>query len=317
MGRCVGGFVLGALLMTPWSAARADCGPQGVDIHGGPGVAQGDAVAVVPPDPTLYAFWRRSLAPAFDVVCERDGEALAFVLHELPTATGSRAGQLSVTTGDCTAFVVRNADPSARWSYRPDGGAAHFTVRDAPAPSERPAPMVASARRVNQEFGCGPSSHLALTAYAQPAAMRIEVQPGEHAVVVPTYPGRAEQGGHPLSEFWVGRTMCMGPNLPEAALGGAMQVRLTALYADGSEEVGAWQTVAPPPGIEATRHGVAWDVGDRPLPPLRDSALSSEAAVQAADAAPCRGAPGLAWLWLLLAVPGAFATARALRRDGA
>jgi len=299
-------LVLGVLSVVPWSQARADCGVQGVDVSPSPGWARADTPATrVGPNPTVFAFWRPDLEPAFEVVCEADGKALTYTLEELPNSSDTTAARIQVESATCTGFVVRaRRDKDA---VRPREETHYEVDSELEQPADRPRPVVMSAQRENKSFGCGPSSHLQFETNVRPAALRVEVEPGAHSIVVParlydddTRPG--DRGG-----FWLGRTMCRGPNLPETNLDQPMSVRVTALHADGSTDVGTWQEIGPPPGYRPGQDEVAYTV-EEPPEPAPSAALEGGAA---AGTQP--GTGSLSWLWFLLAIPGALAVAGSAR----
>lgn len=301
--RCIGSLLaLGLLAVVPWNEARADCGVQGVDVSPSPGWARDETPTIrVGRNPTVFAFWRPDLEPAFEVVCEADGEALSYVLEELPSSSDTRAARIQVDSAACSGFVVRGARD--KQSVRPREET-HYEVDSElePAP-DRPRPVIVSAQRENKSFGCGPSSHLAFETNVRPAALRVEVEPGAHTIVVPLrlYDDHASPGDR--GEFWLGRTMCRGPNLPETNLDAPMSVRVTALHADGSTDVGGWQKIRPPAGYRPGQDEVAYAV-HQPPPPAPSAALEGATAPATEP-----GTDWRAWLWLLLAIPGALAAA--------
>ena len=85
-----------------------------------------------------------------------------------------------------------------------------------------------------------------------------------------------------------------------------MSIRLTALYADGTIDVGSWQRVDPPADPERGRDGTAYAVEEPPLPPPSASVDGASTPAVEPDR---RG-----WLWLLLSIPGVLAIGRRLRR---
>ncbi len=295
-------LVLGAVLSAvPWTQARASCAMQTVDLSPSPGWSGDDPRVIdVEPDPTVFAFWRRGLDTTFEVVCEDHDGPLPFTFEELPSLSNTKVGRLAVRTGACTAFVVRPTATQDTYGRTET----HYAVSTRAADRDRPQPVVVSAQRENKQFGCGPSSHLSFETNVRPAALRVEVQEGEHEVVVATrlYDAGAEPGEG--GRFWLGRTMCRGPNLPEAALGRAMTVRVSALYTDGSTDVGPWQRVEPPEGADPAQDELAWIVEPPPPEPPSPPPCGLAATAQPdADPEPsCMG-----WLWLFLAIPGALA----------
>lgn len=281
---------------------------QGVSISPSPGwVSTGGPAIRVAPNPTVFAFWRPDLQPAFEVVCQADGEALTYALDELPSSSDATVAQIQVDTAACSRFVVRAVQNEHAY------GRSEKTVYEVDSELEpradRPQPFVMSAQREHKSFGCGPSSHLKFETNVRPAALRVEVEPGAHSIVVPQrlYDSDAAPGA--LGGFWLGHTMCRGPNLPETNLEHPMSVRISALYADGSTDVGSWQEVSPPPGYRSGQDEVAYAV-EEPPPPL------PSAAVEGATATASAPQPGTDWralLWFLLAIPGAVALAGSAR----
>lgn len=275
---------------------------QGVQTSPSPGWRRTDAPAVrVGPNPTVYAFWRPDLQPAFEVACEADGEALSYALKELPSASDTAVASLEVNTGACSRFVVRAVRDEH--AYGPTEETVYEVHSGLEQRADRPRPFIGSAQRENKMFGCGPSSHLQFETNVRPAALRVEVEPGARTIVVPLRHYDADAKAGDRGEFWLGRTMCRGPNLPEANLDQPMSVRVSALYTDGSTDVGSWQEVSPPPGYRPGQDEVAYVVEEPPPSP-------PSAAVEVA-APPHR--EWRSWLWLLLAIPGALAIAGSAR----
>lgn len=295
-------LVLGVLSVVPWAEARADCMVQGVETSPSPGWTRTDAPAIrVGPNPTVFAFWRPDLEPRFEVVCEADGEALSYVLEEQASASDTTVASIQVDTADCSRFVVRAV--GGGHAYGPKRETVYEVHTGVQQRVGRPRPAVLSAQRENKRYGCGPSSHLAFETNVRPAALRVEVEPGARTIVVPLreYDAGAKLGDR--AEFWLGRTMCRGPNLPDSTLDQPMSVRISALYTDGSTDVGPWQEISPPPGYAPGQDEVAYAV-EAPPPPLPSAAVE--------DTGPS-GSEWRSWLWLLLAIPGALAVAGSAR----
>lgn len=299
-------LVAGLVCAAPWSQARADCGVQGVDTSPSAGwVGAGSPAIRVGPNPTLFSFWRPDLQPDFEARCEGSAEALVVTTEALPSSTDATVARIEVQTAGCSRFVLRTIREGNAYGSREE---TVYEVDSAWEPRlDRPRPVVLSATRENKMFGCGPSNHLQFETNVRPAALRVEVEPGAHSLVVPLrlYDDAAapeERGG-----FWLGRTMCRGPNLPQRELDEPMSVRISALYSDGSTDVGGWQAVRPPPGARSGQDEAAYVV-EEPPPPLPSAAVRGATAT-----AEQRSTGWRAWLWFFLAIPGALAVAGSAR----
>lgn len=295
-----------ALAAFPLADARADCGPHGVELSPSPGHgASSSTVIRVGPDPVVFAFWRPDLEPTFEAVCEADERTLETRVEPLPSSDDEAVARVVVRTGDCAQFVLAaRRSASARFADR----RARYRVDPTTPSRARPAPFVTEAVRQNKRYGCGPSDHLGLQTNVRPAALRVEVEPLEHTIVVPLRTWDDDSAPEQTGEFWLGRTMCRGPNLPLADLDDPMSIRLTALYTDGTIDVGTWQRVEPQTEADRGRDEAVFAVQE-PHPPPPSANIHGQ---QAAGLTPPHDARR--WLWLLLSIPGALALGRALRR---
>ena len=298
-------WVVSAVLLASWplAEAHADCMPHGVDFSPSPRHWAGsDARIRVSPDPVVFAFWRPDLQPTFEARCESDERVLETRALTLPSADDAVVSRIEVETGDCTQFVVAARRPG---SPRFRAEEVHYQVDAKSEVPDRRSPFVVSAVRENKQFGCGPSNHVFVETNVRPAALRVEVEPDARTIVVPLRQWESEPtGGERLGAFWLGRTMCRGPNFDLDRLDDPMSIRLTALYADGTIDVGSWQRVDPPP--DRGRDGTAYAVEEPPLPPPSASVDGASTPAVEPDR---RG-----WLWLLLSIPGVLAIGRRLRR---
>lgn len=286
---------------------------QGVEFSpsSGWGARPGPAVQVGP-NPTVFAFWRSDLSPRFEAQCEADARPLDTRIERLTSAERTSVARVQVDSGTCARFVVRAVREG---SYATEE--AHYVVNAALSTSgERPQPFLTSAVRENKQFGCGPSDNIGFETNVRPAALRVEVEPGAHTVVVPARLGDEKARADQRGAFWLGRTMCRGPNYPLLTLDRPMTVRVTGLYADGSVDVGPWQSVAAPSDDARGQDETAYVVESPPSPP-------PPVAVQGASArADAPESDRRVWLWVLLATPGllallgwVLARRRALQRD--
>lgn len=292
-------LALALVCVVPWAPARAtSCAVQGLEFSPDSGVGTGDPLVRVAPNPTLFAFWSPGREPVFKVFCQADGEALSYVLEELPSSSDRTVAQIQVDTAACSRFVVGvliGEYIARRAMYEVD---AKFEQ-----PADRPRPGVMSARRENRMLGHGPSGHLKFETNVRPAALRVEVTPGAHRIVVPLWSQYSSPDPLNPGRFWLGETTCRGSNFPKSKLDQPMSVRVSALNTDGSTDVGSWQEIRPQPGTRPGQHGVAYTVQDPP-PPLNQAAFE--------DAA-LPGNGWRSWLWFLLVIPGALAVAGAAR----
>jgi hypothetical protein len=249
---------------------------------------------VVEPDPVVFGFARAGLGPSYTARCASDGRVLTTRVEALPSSPDTDVARIEVETGSCTAFVVE-AKHERSSAYRSE--AASYVVQPREHLGQRPQPFVTSAVRENKQYGCGPSNNLTFEANVRPAALRVELEPTGSVVVVPTRQWEDDASAESSAMFWLGRTMCRGPNLSLDALDQPMSVRLTAMYTDGSVDEGSWQRVDPPADGEPGRDEAAYVV-ERPA---RPSPLPDEPEQPGRTA---NQRPYYGWLWLLLSLPG-------------
>ena len=279
--------------------------PQGVAFSpsSGWGHRMGEPT-VVGPDPVVFGFARAGLGPSYIARCESDGRVLMTRVQALPSSSDTDVARIEVETGSCTAFVVE-AKHERSSAYRTE--VAPYVVQPRERSGQRPQPFVTSAVRENKQYGCGPSNNLTFEANVRPAALRVELEPAGSVVVVPTRQWEGDASAETAAMFWLGRTMCRGPNVSQDALDQPMSVRLTAMYTDGSVDVGSWQRVEPPADGEPGRDEAAYVVERPPTPPPRPEQSEQP------DHAPNQP-PDHRWLWLLLSLPGLAALAVWRRR---
>lgn len=286
-------LVVGICWVAPSADARASCAADQVEFSPSWGHRHtGDPAVRVPPNPTMFAFWRPNLEPTFKVVCEADGAAVPSTFEELASESDATVTAIQVDTAACSRFVVRVL--RGKHVYGPKEEAVYEVDSELEHHNESPEPGVMSAHRENRRLGCGASDHLSFETNVRPAALRVEVMPGEHETVVPLRLYDAKAVPTEPGEFWLGRTMCGGATVRKVNLDQPMSLRLTALYTDGSTRTGPWQEVGPPQGYRPGDHDVEYRVEEPP------------ASLRAAEPKPA----ARAWLWwFLLFLPGALAAA--------
>ncbi len=295
------------LASLPLAKAQADCAPHGVDFSPSPGRWANEDVRIrVSADPVVFASWRSDLQPTFEARCDSDQRVLRARVEPLPSSGHASVASIEVETGECLRFTLAaHHDESSRFRAEE----VHYRVDANWAAPQRQAPLLVSAARENKWFGCGPSNNISFETNVRPAALRVEVEPDARTIVVPMREWEPE----PVEDerrgaFWLGRTMCRGPNLDLDRLDDSMSIRLTALYSDGTIDVGSWQRVDPPTGAERGRDEAAYRV-EPPPPPPPSARVEGDSTLAATPQDDPR-----AWLWVLLSIPGVLAIAWTIRR---
>lgn len=303
------GWVVSAALLAslPLAEAHADCFPHGVDFSPSAGHgANADRPIRVSPDPVVFAFWRSDLQPTFEARCDVDERLLQARVEHLPSSDDATVASIEVETGECSTFTLAARRSQSSRFFAEE---VHYQVDASWAAPKRQAPFLVSAERENKRFGCGPSDNISFETNVRPAALRVEVEPDARTIVLPLRQWESE----PVEDerrgaFWLGRTMCRGPNLGLDRLDDAMSIRLTALYTDGTTDVGSWQRVDPPAGTERGRDGAAYSV-ESPPPPPPTARVEGDSTLAMNPQDDPRG-----WLWLLLSIPGLLALGWTIRR---
>ena len=224
----------GALLVAA-APARARCA--------GPGIATGPADrAAVPPDPTIHVFFpRRSAyqdrAPRIRVTA--DGKPIAARIEEVSRGESFVAVRVAVDT-----------DGQKQLTLATDGWHARFRIDPQwRAPSRRPVELAKIDHRAD-EWTCSFTRAWFLEIATPADAFRVEWarspeawQRGEQtAAVFPRNDMDFWHGRDPATRrqsepasVGLGHLDCFGYTIPAEALDGPLYVKVTALFADGSE----------------------------------------------------------------------------------
>lgn len=184
----------------------------------------------VPPHPTLVRFEPAYREPT--ILTVTDGERpLPFTTRDLTTTDAIRVTEIRVDV-ERGPIVIR---------ARGDEDEYHFEVS---APTAVAAPVVTKATRIDDRWTCSFTDGLALEVTA-PGAVAIEARwsDGTRATVAPDV--AAYSGGRGASTEWtsmvlLGHVSCLGDQLPPDRIG-ALDLTLTALYADGARRPLPWQ----------------------------------------------------------------------------
>ncbi len=252
----------GALLVAA-APARARCA--------GPGIAASPADrAAVPPDPTIHVFFPRRSADqdqARRIRVTADGKPIAARIEEVSRGESFVAVR-----------VVVDTDGQKRLTLATGGWHARFRIDPAwRAPSRRPVEIAKIDHRAD-EWTCSFTRAWFLEIATPADAFRVEWarspeawQRGEQtAAVFPRNDMDFWHGREPATRrqsepgsVGLGHLNCFGYTIPAEALDGPLYVKMTALFADGSESA-AWpqprridrrETAAPePPPAPAPVH---------------------------------------------------------------
>ncbi len=243
-----------------------------------PGIATSPADrAAVPPDPTIYVFIHRlslhgAAAPRIRVAA--DGKPIAARVEEV-----SRGGSFVALR------VAVDTDGQKRLTLSTDGWHARYRIDPAwRAPGRRPVDIAKIDRRVN-EWTCSFTKAWFLEIATPADAFRVEWAPS---------PSAWERGGVSAAvfprndmDFWhefapsprspaepgsvgLGHLNCFGYTIPAEALDGPLYVKLTGLFADGSESE-AWSSprrIDRRETAETTRTAETTDTAKSPAPVL-------------------------------------------------
>jgi len=242
-------MVLAALAATSITAAgpglaRADCAS--------PAIATSPLVgAGVPPDPTIYVFLPAPFASgsvAEVIHATADGQPVPARVDEVSRSEAYTVARVAVETGKAHRRLTIHYGPA--WEGREISFAIDRRWR---APARRPVELAGLERRRDQ-WSCSFTDAWFLQIATPADAYRVEWAASPTAwdrgvqasAVFPRsdmdFWHRPDQGAEPAAgpgSVGLGHLSCFDYTIPEAALGGPLHVKVTGLYADGSESP-AW-----------------------------------------------------------------------------
>jgi hypothetical protein len=228
----------GALLADAAPAA-ADCAAPGITTSPADGAA-------VPPDPTIHVFmplYAPGRAPAPAIQVSADGVPIAARVEEVSRGESLVALRVAVDT-----------DGQKRLTLSSDAWHAEYAIDPAwRAPGRRPVEIARIDHRVD-EWSCSFTRAWFLEIATPADAFRVEWARSPSAwqrgqVSAAVFPHNDMDFWHQRSpaprrppapgSIGLGHLSCFGYTIPAAAVDGPLYVKVTALFADGSES-GAW-----------------------------------------------------------------------------
>ena len=221
--------------------AAADCASPQVAVGPSPG-------ATLPPDPTLYVFLATPYGrePWTDLEVIAGGQVLPAQVAVASRTDALTVLRIQVETGDQRSIEVRRRASPRSWS-------AEFTVEARRRRVDRPPLRLRSARHERDEWMCSFTDAWLLSPATVADAYRVEwaATPsawarGEHASAIfprnemDLWSHAVPSGGSTPPSIALGHVSCFAYTIPEPAVRGPLYVKVTGLYADGSETA-AWK----------------------------------------------------------------------------